>query len=125
MPISVLLRALPAAYRVICMRAVRALARGNSEIEFRFLSKRSKKCAYCTLINEKCRLVPLYAGREYKELRAALDRRSAAKDSDEKELEVAEADVRSAAFWLETNVQVATAQVSSLNVANLLVGAYY
>jgi hypothetical protein len=62
MPISVPFRALPAAYRVICMRAVRALARGNSEIEFEFLLEESKKCAYCTLINEKCRLVSLYAG---------------------------------------------------------------
>jgi hypothetical protein len=107
------------------MRAVRALARGNSEIEFGFLSEGSKKCAYCTLMNEKCRPVPLYAGREYEELRAALDRRSAAEDGDEEELEVAEADVRSAAFRLGTNVQVATAQVSGLNVADLLVGAHY
>lgn len=107
------------------MRAVRALARGNSEIEFGFLSEGSKKCAYCTLMNEKCRPVPLYAGRDYEELRAALERRSAAGDGDEEGLAVAEADVRSAAFRLGTNVQVATAQVSDLNVADLLVGAHY
>ena len=107
------------------MRAVRALARGNSEIEYGFLSEGSKKCAYCTLMNEKCRPVPLYAGRDYEELRAAFERRSAAVGGDEEELEEAEAEVRSAAFRLGTNVQVATAQVSNLNVADLLVGAHY
>jgi hypothetical protein len=98
MPIPVPPRALPAAYRVICMRAVRALARGNSEIEYRFLAERSKKCAYCTLINKKCCLVPLYAGRDYKELRAALDRRAAAKGDNKEGLEVVDAKVRLAAF---------------------------
>lgn len=106
------------------MRAVRALARGHSEMEYGFLSEGSKKCAYCTLMNEKCRPVPLYAGRDYEELRAALDRRSAAVDDDE-ELERIDADVRSAAFRLGTSVQVATAQVSDLNVADLLVCAHY
>lgn len=125
MPIPVPPGALPAAHRVICMRAVRALARGNREIEYGFLSEGSKKCAYCTLMNEKCRPVPLYAGREYEELRAALDRRTAAEDGDEEELAVAEADVKSAAFRLGTTVQVATAQVSGLNVADLLIGAHY
>jgi hypothetical protein len=98
MPIPVPPGALPAAYRVICMRAVRALARGNSEIEYRFLAEGSKKCAYCTLINKKCRLVPLYAGWDYKELRAALDCRAAAEGDDEEDLEVVDAKVRSAAF---------------------------
>jgi hypothetical protein len=107
------------------MRAVRALARGHSEIEYGFLSEGSKKCAYCTLMNEMCRPVPLHAGRDYEELRAALERRSAAEDGDEEELEEVGADVRSAAFRLGTNVQVATAQVSGLNVADLLVGAHY
>jgi hypothetical protein len=107
------------------MRAVRALARGNSEIEYGFLAEGSKKCAYCTLMNEKCRPVPLYAGRDYEELRAALDRRAAAEGDDEEGLEVVDAEVRSAAFRLATNVQVATAQVSDLNAADLLVGAHY
>ena len=124
MPIPVPPRALPAAHRVICMRAVRALACSNSKIEYGFLLEGSKKCVYCTLRNEKCCLVPLYAGRDYEELRAALDRRSAAVDDDE-ELERIDADVRSAAFQLETSVQVATAQVSDLNIADFLVCAHY
>lgn len=62
MPISMPFRALPTAYKVICMRAVKALACGNSEIKYKFLFKRSKKCAYYTLINKKYCLVFLYAG---------------------------------------------------------------
>ena len=62
MPIPMPSRALPIAYRVICMRAIRALACSKSEIEYRFILERSKKCAYCTLINKKCYLVLLYIG---------------------------------------------------------------
>lgn len=106
------------------MRAVRALARGN-EIEFGFASEASKKCSYCTLMNEKCRPVPMFAGQDFEELRLALERRSAAWTEDEEELEGLDVGVKSAAFRLATTVQVATAQVSGLNVADLLVDAHY
>ena len=74
MPLPVPPRALPAAHRVICMRAVRAFARGK-DIEYGFGSDSSKKCC----------LVPLYVGWEYKELVEALDCRSAATGGGEEE----------------------------------------
>ncbi|KAF2022683.1 hypothetical protein EK21DRAFT_119495 [Setomelanomma holmii] len=125
MPIPVPPGALPAAHRVICMRAVRALARGNS-VSFGFASAQSKKCAYCTLQNEVCRPVPLYVGREYEELDAALVRRSAAEaggsEEDEKDAAVA---VRSAAYKLASCVQVATAQVRGLQAVDVLLASHY
>jgi hypothetical protein len=62
MPIPMPPRALPTAYRVIYMRAIRALACSNSKIEYRFLIRGSKKYAYYILINKKYYLVPLYIG---------------------------------------------------------------
>ena len=53
MPIPVPPGALAEAHRVICMRAVRAIARGHN-VDYEFASASSKKCAYCTLQNEKC-----------------------------------------------------------------------
>jgi hypothetical protein len=82
MPIPVPPRALPAAYRVICMRAVRALA-CSKQVEFRFLLERSKKYKYCTLRNKICCLVPLFVSQEYKELDAALVCRFAAEAAEE------------------------------------------
>jgi hypothetical protein len=48
MPIPVPPGALAEAHWVVCMRAVRAMAR-DREVEFEFASASSKKCAYCTL----------------------------------------------------------------------------
>jgi len=106
------------------MRAVRAFARGK-DIEYGFGLDSSKKCAYCTLLNEKCRPVPLYVGREYEELVAALDRRSAAQGEDGGNVEEAAAEVRSVAFRLATTVQVATAQVKDLSGTDVLLASHY
>jgi hypothetical protein len=47
MPVRCPVGALPAAHRVMCLRAVKAMARGHI-IEYWFASRGSKKCAYCT-----------------------------------------------------------------------------
>jgi hypothetical protein len=109
------------------MRAVRALARGK-QVEFRYLSEGSKKCKYCTLRNEMCRPVPLFVGREYEELDAALVRgfaAEAAEEEREEDLEESTAEVCSVALRLATMVQVATAQVKNLNALDLLLAAHY
>ena len=49
--------ALPEAYRLICLRAVRAFARGVYNVDYYFSAKGSKKCNYYTQQKEKCSLV--------------------------------------------------------------------
>jgi len=53
MPIPCPPTALPEAFRVICLRAVRAFGRGH-RVVFDFNKSNLKKCAYCILQNEKC-----------------------------------------------------------------------
>jgi hypothetical protein len=57
MPLRCPAGALPEAFRVICMRGVRALGRGAVGIDYAFPSESSAKCAYCTQQKEKCRPV--------------------------------------------------------------------
>lgn len=52
--------ALPEAYRLVCLRSVRAFARGLLAVDFRFKSESSKKCNYCTSQKEKCDPVSLH-----------------------------------------------------------------
>lgn len=74
MPIPVPPGALPVAHRVLCLRGVRALSRGRLSVnEYGFDSDSSKKCSYCTSINEKCVPIPIYVGEEFEELATALD----------------------------------------------------
>ena len=54
MPLRCPAGALPEAYRFICMRSVRAYARANFSVDYKFESESSKKCAYCTQQKEKC-----------------------------------------------------------------------
>ena len=53
MPIPVLAGALPKAYRVLCLRCLRALKK-DADYEYEFRSAVSKKCEYCTKQNAIC-----------------------------------------------------------------------
>ena len=65
-------------------------------------------------------------GREYEELEAALDRRSAAGvGGSEEDLGETAAAVQSAAFALAACVQVATAQVKGLQAVDVLLASHY
>ena len=54
MPLRCPAGALPEAYRLICLRSVRAFARGVHNVDYRFGAAGSKKCNYCTQQKEKC-----------------------------------------------------------------------
>ncbi|KAI8942624.1 hypothetical protein NX059_000678 [Plenodomus lindquistii] len=136
MPIPVPPGAYPSAHRVFCLRSVRAWSRGKFDFTHSFESAGSKKCAYCTLLNEKCKPVPVYAGPECDQVVAALRdfeglaARAVPADEDEaRELEAELADARaaasSAARTLASVVQVATAQVAGLGATDVMLASYY
>lgn len=58
MPVRAPPGALESAFRVFCMRAVRAYARGQT-VKCDFTSENSKKCEYCVKLKEAC--VPVSA----------------------------------------------------------------
>ncbi|KAF1922376.1 uncharacterized protein M421DRAFT_78461 [Didymella exigua CBS 183.55] len=125
MPIPVPPGALPEAHRVICIRSVRAAARGRF-VDFEFSSMSSKKCAYCTFQNEKCVPLPTYVESEFSVFWQALGQYEVALGSDViHDRHITEARVRAAAFALASCVQVATAQLKSVLVVDVLLADYY
>lgn len=132
MPIPVPPGALPAAYRGICLRAVRAIARGHFH-NYQFESASSKKCAYCTLLNEKCKPVPGYVGPEFARLRVALDAmveaegRGLGGDSEDVGVEAQglREEAVNAARELALCVQVTTTQNKDLQPIDVLLANHY
>lgn len=57
MPVRTPPGALPAAYRVICLRSIRRLAFGERISEYEFGSESSKKCQRCTVQKGSCSFV--------------------------------------------------------------------
>ncbi|OBT68855.1 hypothetical protein VE03_02040 [Pseudogymnoascus sp. 23342-1-I1] len=67
MPIPAPAGALPAAFRVLCMRCLRAKARGIEAHECVW-SPTTLKCEYCTSQHAGCVPLPWYLGEEYQAL---------------------------------------------------------
>ena len=132
MPVPVPPGALSQAHRVICLRAVRAIARRRwlKREEFGFASASSSKCKYCTEQAEKCRCVPVYVGAEYDAFWVAFvawEEAEVEEGLGEKEKEAAEAVLRHAeeelyqtARNLAQVVQVGSAQLKGLSAADML-----
>ncbi|KAF2175089.1 hypothetical protein K469DRAFT_697782 [Zopfia rhizophila CBS 207.26] len=108
MPIPCPPTALPEAFRVICLRSVRAFGRGR-RVVFKFDKSNSKKCAYCTLQNEKCAPIPWYAGEEYAAFWAAMDDLVLEEEEEEGSEEMMA--VKRAAYALDNVVRVTTSMM--------------
>ncbi|KAF2180329.1 hypothetical protein K469DRAFT_794503 [Zopfia rhizophila CBS 207.26] len=100
--------ALPEAFWVICLRSMQAFGRGRRVI-FKFNKLNSKKCAYCTLQNEKCIPIPWYVREEYAAFWAAIDD-LVLEEEEEMDLEEIIA-IKRAAYALDNVVRVTTSMM--------------
>ena len=140
MPIRIPVGALPEAHRVICLRVVRALARGNF-VRHGFLNRASKKCRYCTAQKEECKPVsgvvlvrnavlttsqiPDYVFEEFEILAAAIQAYDAGGGEDEEQEAELRQEVVTAATSLAVCVQVTRAQEKNVSDTEIAVGSYH
>ena len=99
MLVPILPSALSQAYQVICLQAVRAIARRQQlrREEFAFALVLSLKCKYCTKQAEKCCYMLVYARTEYNAFQVAFVAQEEAEVEEglgEREKEAAEAVLR-------------------------------
>ncbi|USP77989.1 uncharacterized protein yc1106_05263 [Curvularia clavata] len=115
--------ALPDAYRFICLRAVRALARRQFDIAYAYPSDSSKKCLYCTQQKEKCDPVPEYVFEEFHDLIDAIELCAIAwyGPAVDADTEVLLDRIAAAALDIARKVQVVRSQEKELSVNQLLV----
>ncbi|KAF2726403.1 hypothetical protein EJ04DRAFT_571320 [Polyplosphaeria fusca] len=117
MPIRAPPGALLEAFRVHCLRVVRAFACGKKPV-YSFEKASSSKCTYCTKGNEKCNPIPDYCSDEYAAFMNALD----AWNKEDNEAEKADifTVVKSEAKVLSDVVKVTQAGETGLSVPELL-----
>lgn len=127
MPIRCPAGALPDAYRVICLRSVRALASGRA-VPYHFRSSSSKKCEHCATNNGACEPVPVYVAEEFAALKYALQawedngnrEDNGDGDGDDGDHDAFLEDVTAAAKKLALCVQVTRSQEKEKGVEELL-----
>ncbi|KAH7554699.1 hypothetical protein BM1_07360 [Bipolaris maydis] len=126
MPLRCPAGALPEAYRLICLRSLRAFARGVFDVDFNFDSEGSKKCNYCTQQKEKCSPVPEYVADEFADFVAAIDCYAAAREGEDPDTDryPAKKAVEEAALVLARRVQVTRSQEKELSVVQLLAASH-
>ncbi|KAF1936224.1 hypothetical protein EJ02DRAFT_98155, partial [Clathrospora elynae] len=123
MPVRCPVGALPEAFQVMCLRAVKAMARGRF-VDSRFASRGSKKCVYCTTQKDVCTPVPIYVAEEFAILEGALEEYQGLPEGNDGRA-ASMAEVQEAARTLSLCVQVTRAQDKTLGVPELLTASHH
>ncbi|KAF1828077.1 hypothetical protein BDW02DRAFT_292709 [Decorospora gaudefroyi] len=123
MPVRCPVGALVEAHRVMCLRTVKAMARGHV-VEYGFASRGSKKCAYCIAQKGACTPIPVYVSEEFGILLDVLEAYQALPNDDDSQA-AGLAAVQRAARSLSLCVQVTRAQEKDLGVSELLTASHH